>query len=144
MPLRASPDDSHVMASDTRRTRVIAVGGDARVRAALAALIDATLGLRSIDVATAATDGAFMAAAADADVAVVDIDEADPERDLRALSELATHLPVIAVSASSSHALRAFEAGAAAFCDKDGDTDALTAAVRAAATDPDRSSRRTG
>jgi DNA-binding NarL/FixJ family response regulator len=122
------------MADRTRDARVIVLGADARVRAALGALIDATPGLRVVASVAAVGDGLPVVASGEADVAVVDITDRCPERDLLAIRTLAAALTVVAVAASGYHAGPARAAGAAAFCDKDGNADALTEALRAVAT----------
>lgn len=112
--------------------RVLVVDADARVRAALAALIDATPGLQVA--ATASIQGAgAIARSADATVAVVDVDALAPEDDLVVIRQLAEHLPVVAVCYGTAGGIRAVAAGATAFCDKNGGPDALITAVSAAA-----------
>lgn len=123
--------------------RVLVVDGDARVRAALAALIDTTPGLQ-----VAATTGSAAAAGAlgrlvGATVAVVDVDADQTNDNLATIHELAEQLPVIAVCDATAGGIRALEAGATAVCDKNGDPDALTAAVVAAARCPRRRARAT-
>lgn len=122
--------------------RVLVVDGDGRVRAALAALIDATPGLR-VAATTASTGGAdVVARSAGATVAIVDVDTGRLEDELATIHALAEHLPVVAVGNAGSNGVRAMAAGATAFCDKDGDPDSLTAAV-AAAAGPATTRRRT-
>lgn len=120
--------------------RVLVVDADARVRAALAALIDSTPGLQVA--ATGSTAGAgAIARSTGATVAVVDVDALVPEDDLASIRQLAEHLPVVAVCYATTGGMRAVAAGATAFCDKNGGPDALIAAVAAAA--PDRSTSQT-
>jgi len=124
------------MASESPAQRVLVVDRDARVRAALAALIDATPGLEVAAATGSVAEAALLAQATGAAVAVVDIEASRPDDDLAAIHELAGRLPVVAVCAANSAGARAVTAGATAFCDKDGDADCLTAAVAAAARRP--------
>jgi DNA-binding NarL/FixJ family response regulator len=118
--------------------RVLVVDRDARVRAALAALIDATPGLEVAAATGSLADVGRIARMVAATVAVVDVDAARPDDDLAIINDLARCLPVVAVCAASSAGGRAVAAGASAFCDKDGDADCLMAAVVAAAQRPRR------
>lgn len=122
--------------STSQPRRVLVVDRDTRVRAALAALIDATPGLEVAAATGSVADVGRIARAAAATVAVVDVEAARPDDGLAIVSALAHHLPVVAVCAASSAGARAVTAGASAFCDKDGDADCLMAAVAAAAQRP--------
>jgi DNA-binding NarL/FixJ family response regulator len=112
--------------------RVLVVNADARVRAALAALIDATPGLCVAATTSSIGDAGRLASAFRASVAVVDADAGEPD-DLAVMGQLATHLPVVATCDVASNGGRALAAGAMATCDKNGDPDDLLAAVAAAA-----------
>ena len=118
--------------SQSLSEKVLVVVDAARVRAALTALIDATPGLQVAAATGPTADVGDIARAAGATIAVVDVDTGQADVDLAALRELAPHLAVIAVG-SGADGRRALEAGAIALCDKNGDPDALTAAVTAAA-----------
>jgi len=113
--------------------RVLVVDHDARVRAALAALIDATPGLEVAAVTGSTADAIAVARSMVASVVVIDVD-AHPGDAFTTIHELAEHLPVVAVSNATSGSGGALIAGAMALCDKNGDADSLTAAVAAAAT----------
>lgn len=112
--------------------RVLVVDVDARVRAAVAALIDATPGLQVAATLGSTADAVAIGRLVGATIAVVDVDTGNASHDLR-VRELAEHLAVIAVGSDAKGRRKALEAGAIAVCDKNGDPDALTAAVEAAA-----------
>ena len=112
--------------------RVLVVDVDARVRAAVAALIDATPGLQVAATLGSTADAVAIGRLVGATIAVVDVDTGNASQDLR-VRELAEHLAVIAVCSDADGRRKALEAGAIAVCDKNGDPDALTAAVEAAA-----------
>ena len=113
--------------------RVLVVDDDARVRSALAALIEATPGLTVVGAVGSAADALAIGRAVGAAVVVVDVDDGRDD-DVATIRELAEHYAVIAVGDATARGLRALEAGAAAVCEKDGDPDPLIAAVEAAAT----------
>jgi DNA-binding NarL/FixJ family response regulator len=117
----AEPDD----------TLVLVVEPDARTRAALGALIEATPGLRVAAATGSPVDAVAVSRSTGATVAVVDID-ADPH-DVGSLTTLAEHLAVVAVGDTTPGTARFLAAGAAAVCDKHGDPDALISAIGAAA-----------
>ena len=111
--------------------RVLVVESDARVRTALTALIDATPGLHVV-AQCACTSGADDARRrTDPVVAVVGMCSCSDG--LQSLAALAAHLPVVAVSPCRRDAERALAAGAAEFCDQDGDADRLSATLLAVA-----------
>jgi DNA-binding NtrC family response regulator len=114
--------------------RVLIVDNDTRLRRALTELVNASDGFAVVategsshGVATAATDAA-------ATVALVVVDSAADRRALTRVRVLADQMPVVAVSATASAAGSATDAGATAFCEMDGNTDALVAALGAAST----------
>lgn len=115
------------------RERVLVVDADARVRAALAALIDATPGLHVVAATGSTADAGTIACTSRATVAVVDVDAGQPDDDYAVIGQLAGRLPVVAICHAAFSGARALGAGATALCDKSGDPDALTAAVAAAA-----------
>jgi DNA-binding NarL/FixJ family response regulator len=119
--------------SSPERERVLVVDADARVRTALAALIDTTPGLHVVAAIGSTTDARAIACSIHATVAVVDVDTGQPEDDFAVIGQLAAHIPVVAICHAALSGARALAAGATALCDKSGDPDALTAAVRAAA-----------
>ena len=112
---------------------VLVVDDDTRVRAAIAALIDATPGLQVAATIGSTADALAIGRYVGATVAVVDIDAGQTDDDFASIRELAEHLTVIAIGTATASAIRALQAGATAVCDKNGDPDALTAAVEAAA-----------
>ena len=112
---------------------VLVIGDDTRVRAALAALIDATPGLQVAATIGSTADALAIGRYVGATVAVVDVDAGQTEHDFATIRQLAEHLTVIAIGNATAGAIRALQAGATAVCDKNGDPDALTAAVEAAA-----------
>jgi DNA-binding NarL/FixJ family response regulator len=120
----------------TRPYLVLVVDGDARVRAALAELIDSTEGFTVVgtvdsvdgfDRSLLGTDGAAAAA-----VAVVGLQPATPTIGLGHVRALTTRMPVLAVAASGSLQTAAAAAGAAAFCEMDGNAEALIQALHTA------------
>lgn len=113
--------------------RVLVVGDDARVRAALAALIDATPGLLVAATIGSTADALAIGRFVGATLAVVDLDAGQADDDFATIRELAELLPVIAVGHATAGCIRAMEAGATAVCDKNGNPDVLTATVEAAA-----------
>ncbi|HEY9494956.1 MAG TPA: hypothetical protein VIR15_08900 [Intrasporangium sp.] len=112
--------------------QVLVIDADARVRAALVALIDATPGLQVAAAIGSTADAVAIGRGVGATVVVVDVDGGGADGDVVAIRELAEHLTVIAVSNDTAGAIRAYEAGAVAVCDKNGDPDVLTAAAKAA------------
>ncbi|GAB3055384.1 hypothetical protein GCM10027053_15270 [Intrasporangium mesophilum] len=113
--------------------RVLVVDHDTRVRAALAALIDATPGLQVAATTRSTDDAVAVGRLVGATIAIVDVDTGRTADNLAVVRELAQHLAVIAVGNGAHGRRRALDAGAIAVCDKNGDSDALTAAVVAAA-----------
>jgi DNA-binding NarL/FixJ family response regulator len=65
-------------------------------------------------------------------VGVINISLSDSDNGLAAIRDLATRMKIVAVSDSSSLGDAALEAGATAYCDKDGNTARLLAALRLA------------
>ena len=124
--------------------RVLVIDNDIRVRAAMAALIDATAGLQVVATIGACDDALAVGSLVGATVAVVDIDAGHTDGDVAAIHELAEHVTVVAVGNAAADGPRALQAGAVAFCDKNGDPDALTAAVEAAARCKPTRARPTG
>jgi DNA-binding NarL/FixJ family response regulator len=113
--------------------RVLIVDADARVRAALRALIDTTPGLQVAATAVSPADASVLGRLLGATVAVVDVEADQADAVLATIQELAEKLPVLAVCTATAVGLRALQAGASAVFDKHGDPDALIAAVVAAA-----------
>jgi DNA-binding NarL/FixJ family response regulator len=113
--------------------RVLVIDADARVRAALAALIDGTPGLRVVATTGSTADAGSIACSTRATVVVVDLDAGQRDDDFAVIGQLAGQLPVVAICYAGSSDARAVAAGATALCDKSGDPDALTAAVTAVA-----------
>ena len=112
--------------------RVLVIGSDARVRAALAALITATPGRHVADAIGTTADPVAIGRSLGATVVIVDVDGEAADGDAEAIRELAEHLTVIAVGNAAAGRARALQAGAIAVCDKIDDPDALTEAVKAA------------
>lgn len=123
------------MSAADERT-VVVIAADSRVRQALGALVAATSGLRLITAASSPAAALDAVEVGDPDAAVVDVSVVDPGPGLAAIGQLSPLMPVIAVVAASSHRAPALAAGACAACDADGDADALSATVRAAAERP--------
>jgi DNA-binding NarL/FixJ family response regulator len=113
--------------------QVLIVDDDARVRAALAALIDATPGLQVAAAIGSTADAVAIGRFVGANVAIIDVHAGQTDDDFATIRELAEHLTVIAVGNAMAGGIRALEAGAIAVCDQNGDSDALTATVEAAA-----------
>jgi DNA-binding NarL/FixJ family response regulator len=117
--------------------RVLVVDSDIRVRAALTGLIDSTDGFTVVGTldTVAGLDGSLFdtGEGPDADVAVVGLQPATPGVGLGHVRVLTTHMPVLAVAATASLKPAAAAAGAAAFCEMDGDAKALIEALDAAA-----------
>lgn len=126
------------MTEPTAPRRILVVDDDARVRHAIGQLIDRTPGLR-LAAAVGTADEA--AQTSDVDLAVVDVRLPDPESGLDLVRRLSARIPVIAISFTGSLATPAGCAGATAFCDKDGDTDALIDTIFAALGDGFRDGR---
>lgn len=120
-------------------TRALVVDDDARVRAALCALLDDAAGFRCRAVDSQQATRLVMGGSSDvdSDVAVVDMSAAgEPEGQATLVALLAGFVPVVVVSMSRAVRAVAMAAGAAAFVEKDGDATALVAAVRAVAHVP--------
>lgn len=115
------------------RERVLVIDADTRVRAALAALIEATPGLRVVATTGSTADAGSIACSTRATVVVVDVDAGHRDDDFAVIRQFASQLPVVAICYAGSSGAGAVAAGATALCDKSGDPDALTAAVTAAA-----------
>lgn len=113
--------------------RVLVVDDDTRVRAALAALIDATPGLQVAATTASTADVVAIGRRVRATVAVVDVDSGQLAGGFSAIRGLAEHVTVVAVGDATAAGNRARDAGAIAVCDKNGNLDALTAAVQTAA-----------
>ena len=109
---------------------VLVVDDDPRVRASLERLLDQVGGMRAIavDPDQAARLSEIGTAA---DVAVVDV-PGGGGAGLRLVSRLAALTTVVAVGLSASSGTAALGAGAIAFVEKDGDVDALVAAIHLA------------
>lgn len=107
------------------------VDSDARVRTALAALIDATPGLHVVAECACTTGAEDVRRRTAPAVAVVGMCSCSD--DLHSLTALAAHVPVVAVSRCRCDAERALAAGAVEFCDQDGDADRLSATLLAVA-----------
>ena len=116
----------------TRALRVLVVDDDPRVRAGLAGALGATAGL--ILVAVTGSPARALAAAGQADVALVDAllpTLADGVALVRCLSP---HVPVVAISLDGTRRRDALAAGAVAYLEKDGSLDDLVATLREAAS----------
>jgi two-component system response regulator DevR len=123
------------MASGTAARRILVVDDDARVRHAIGHLIDGTPGLRVAAAVSNADEAEAACQTTDPDLAIVDVRAPDMETGLNLIRSLSSRMPVIAISVAGSLARPATRAGASAFCDKDGDTDALLNAVLGALGD---------
>ncbi len=110
--------------------RVLIVDNDPRVRRALTELINATE--RFGVVAARGTRPTADTTGPEADVAVVALGSTTDQEGLKQIRALAERIPVVAVSAFSSVAPAAARAGATAFCEMDGNADALIDTLRAA------------
>jgi DNA-binding NarL/FixJ family response regulator len=120
------------MASRTAARRILVVDDDPRVRHAVRHLIDGMPGLHVAAVASNADEAEAACRTSVPDLAIVDVRVPDRESGLKLIRSLSTRMPVIAISVTGSLARPATRAGATAFCDKDGNTDALINAVLAA------------
>lgn len=114
--------------------QVLIVDDDARVRRALTELINATEGFTAVTGGQTQTTGTSVTA--DAKIAVVGLRTTADKAGLERIRALAEQMPVVAVSAVSSAASAATGAGATAFCEMDGNTDTLIAALSTAAAFP--------
>jgi DNA-binding NarL/FixJ family response regulator len=118
----------------TAARRILVVDDDPRVRHAVRQLIDGTPGLQ-VEAAVSNADEAEAASRTSVpDLAIVDVRVPDRDAGLNLIRSLSSRMPVIAISVTSSLARPATRVGAA-FCDKDGNTDALISAVLAALGD---------
>lgn len=118
----------------SRRLTILLVDQDRRVRAALAKLLSATD--PQWDVAAVAALSAPLVLTALPVVAVVDVPMVTSSPVLALISELrAATVAVVAISAYDALRGQALGAGARAFLSKDGNTDLIVEAVRAAADD---------
>ena len=118
----------------TRPTVVLVVDDDARVRSALAGLLEATGGMSAV---TAGPDQARSLTwpLRGIGVAVVDVPDGST-RSVDLVSRLARRVPVVAVSMHASLHLPAIQAGAAAFVEKSGDAAAILDAIALALAGP--------
>jgi two-component system, NarL family, response regulator DesR len=119
----------------TAARRILVVDDDPRVRHAVRQLIDGTPGLQ-VEAAVSNADEAEAASRTSVpDLAIVDVRVPDRDAGLNLIRSLSSRMPVIAISVTSSLARPATRVGATAFCDKDGNADALISAVLAALGD---------
>jgi DNA-binding NarL/FixJ family response regulator len=107
---------------------VLIVEPDARVRRALADLVESAGGL-AVRGAYATVDEAEVACRVGVAAALVSV-RLGSDDGFAAVTRLAQQVPVVAVAPVGSVASRAIAAGAAAFYDEDGDGDALVAVLR--------------
>lgn len=114
--------------------RVLIVDNDPRLRHALTELLNASEGF-VVAGAEGSTQGVAMAASsAYATVALVVVASVADRAALLRVQVLADHMPVVAVSTAASVRGWALAAGATAFCEMDGNTDALIAALGTASS----------
>ena len=116
-----------------RPVRVLVVDDDPRVRAGLAGALGATPGLALVAVTGSPRRAVAVAAAGEADVALVDALLPTLADGVALVRSLAPHLPVVAMSLDGSRRRDALAAGAVAYVEKDGALDDLVAALDAAA-----------
>lgn len=110
----------------TTGLRVLVLDDDPRVRGGLRRLLETTPGVTVVPLG------------ADADVALVDVDLPDRAAVAARIRALAGGVPVVALSLDGAARAAALAAGAAAFVEKDGASNALLTALRAAASAPRR------
>jgi len=118
----------------TRSVRVLVVDDDPRVRAGLAGALGATAGLALV--AVTGSPACALAAAGQADVALVDALLPAIADGVALVRRLSRHVPVVAISLDGTRRRDALAAGAVAYLEKDGSLDDLVAALRRAATCP--------
>jgi two-component system, OmpR family, KDP operon response regulator KdpE len=110
--------------------RVLLVDDDPRVRTALGQELTMT-GCRMV--ATGPEGALETASRHPFDVALVDVGLPAASTGLRLITELATTLPVVALSINGANRDAARVTGAREYLEKDGDTDRLLSALRSAA-----------
>jgi DNA-binding NarL/FixJ family response regulator len=113
---------------DTAR-RVLVVSADPRVADALASLLNAAPGLAAQTALGTPCDVEDAVGLLNPDVAVVDVTRSQTARDVRLVRRLARRVPVIAMCDCGTLPDGAVPHGVVCCCDKDGDVDALLAAV---------------
>jgi DNA-binding NarL/FixJ family response regulator len=117
----------------TALLRVLVVDDDPRVRAGLAGALGATAGLALTAVTGSPARALALAAAGQADVALVDALLPTLADGVALVRGLAPHVPVVAISLDGSRRRDTLAAGAVAYVEKDGALDDLVAALRRAA-----------
>lgn len=107
------------------------VATELRLRRALAELVNASDGL-VVAASEGSNSGVAVAATVGANVALVVVGSVADRTGLTRIRVLADQMPVVAVSAAASVGNAALAAGATTFCEMDGNTDAMIAALVAA------------
>ena len=114
----------------SRTLRVLVVDDDTRVQSGLRQLLATTPDVELAAAAASLSEAHQALAAAEVDVALVDVRLPTSEAGLALIRELAEVLPVVALSINGAARREALAAGAGAYLEKDGDPDALVAALR--------------
>jgi DNA-binding NarL/FixJ family response regulator len=124
--------DQRSMGDQSRRTRVLIVDDDARVRAGLRQMLASTTEFEVAGAAASAPQAraAFATAGRRIDIAIVDVRLPTACVGLDLIRDLATAVPVLALSINGTGRADALAAGAHAYLEKDGAPDALLAALR--------------
>lgn len=117
------------MRPNRRPDHVLIVEPDARVRRALADLVESTRGIAVLAACATVSEAEDACSRVRPAAALVSV-RLDSDDGFTAVSRLAQHAPVVAVAPVGSVAGRAIAAGATAFYDQDGDVDALIALLR--------------
>ena len=107
--------------------RVLVVSSDVRVAGALASLLSSVPDVDARTGAPGAVEDAVRTMRPH--LAVVDVTRTEAPQDLQLLSRLARRLPVVAVCDCAKLRADILARGVVGCCEKDGDADALTAAV---------------